>query len=140
MSRSIVSLGDINSETTYLAISSFSFLAILSLSVNESSIAVSTFATATIVTYALFTFIEGVPSFTGGILSPMLQTYVPELLARKWLMITVPFVIIGIMRYAQLIYEKHEGERPEKLLTSDLPLSLAVISWGIVIILIMYVA
>jgi 4-hydroxybenzoate polyprenyltransferase len=100
---------------------------------------VSTFATAVIVTYAMFTFIEGVPKFTGGILSPMLAAYVPELLARKWLMITVPFVIIGIMRYAQLIFEKSLGEQPERLVTSDIPLVATILGWGVSVVLIIYI-
>lgn len=100
---------------------------------------VSTFATATIVTYALFTFIEGIPRFTGGVFSPLLAEYVPSLLRRKWLMATVPFVIVGIMRYAQLIYERLLGEQPEKLVTSDIPLVATIIGWGLIVILIIYI-
>ena len=33
---------------------------------------------------------------------------------RKWLMITIAPVVYGLMRYIQDIYEKHEGESPEK--------------------------
>lgn len=100
---------------------------------------VSTFATGAIITYALFTFIEGVPNFAGGILSPLLAAFVPQLLARKWLMITVPFVIVGIMRYAQLIYERALGEEPEKLVTSDIPLVLTILGWGLSVVLIIYI-
>lgn len=103
---------------------------------------VSTFATASIVTYAMFTFIEGTLKFSGSggrLLTPLLLQYAPHILERKWLMITVPFVIIGIMRYAQLIYERSLGEEPERLLTSDMPLVLTVLGWGLSIILILYV-
>ena len=103
---------------------------------------VSTFATASIVTYAMFTFIEGTlkfPNSEARLLTPLLLQYAPHILERKWLMITVPFVIIGIMRYAQLIYERSLGEEPERLITSDMPLVLTVLGWGLSIILILYV-
>ena len=100
----------------------------------------STFANATLVSYALFTFFTEPPQFSEPLTRFLLINF-PKALGRKWLMATtIPFVILGIMRYAQLIYEEHEGEKPEKLLTSDLPLSLTVIGWGIAIILIIYVA
>lgn len=101
---------------------------------------VSTFATATIIVYALFTFIEGIPKFSGlKLLSPLLEKYSPSLLSHKWLMITVPFVIVGIMRYAQLIYQKSLGEQPEKLITSDIPLITTIMLWGLSVVLIIYV-
>ena len=53
-------------------------------------------------------------------------------------MATIPFVLFGIMRYMQLIYEG-QGESPEKILTSDLPLMSTVISWALVAILIIYI-
>lgn len=100
----------------------------------------STFANATLISYALFTFFTEPPRFSAPLTRFLLINF-PKALGRKWLMAaTFPFVIFGIMRYAQLIYEKREGEKPEKLLTGDLPLSLAVIGWGISIILILYVA
>lgn len=100
----------------------------------------STFANAAILSYALFTFFTEPPKFSEPLTRFLLINF-PQALGRKWLMAaTIPFVIFGIMRYAQLVYEKHEGETPEKLLTSDLPLSLTVVGWGIMIILIIYVA
>lgn len=99
----------------------------------------STFATAALLSYALFTFFTEPPKFSSLTTSFLLMIF-PQALGRKWLMaITIPFVIFGIMRYAQLIYEKQAGEKPEKLLTSDLALSLAVLSWGLTVIFILYV-
>jgi len=99
----------------------------------------STFANASLVSYALFTFFTEPPQFSESLTRFLLINF-PKALGRKWLMAaTIPFVILGIMRYAQLVYEEHEGEKPEKLLTSDLPLSLVVIGWGMAIILIFYV-
>jgi len=100
----------------------------------------STFATASVICYALFTFFTEPPQFK-RFLTEFLLINFPQALGRKWLMVaTIPFVIFGIMRYAQLIYEKQAGEKPEKLLVSDLPLSVALISWGLIIIFIIYVA
>jgi 4-hydroxybenzoate polyprenyltransferase len=99
----------------------------------------SIFATASLLSYALFTFFTEPPQFKESIARFLLSTF-PKALGRKWLMVaTIPFVIFGIMRYAQLIYEKREGERPEKLLTSDSLLPLSVIGWGLAIIFIIYV-
>ena len=98
----------------------------------------STFANATLITYALFAYLERPPRFSN--IRGFLSEVTPNLLERKWLMITIPFVIVGIMRYAQLIYEKQAGEKPEKLITSDLPLIISIALWGISVILIIYVA
>lgn len=99
----------------------------------------STFANASLLSYALFTFFTEPPQFSAPLTRFLLINF-PQALGRKWLMAaTIPFVIFGIMRYAQLIYEKQEGEKPEKLLTSDLPLSLTVVGWGIIVTLIIYV-
>ncbi len=99
----------------------------------------STFANAALLSYALFTFFTEPPQFSESLTHFLLNVF-PKALGRKWLMAaTIPFVIVGLMRYAQLVYEKQEGETPEKLLTSDLPLSLTIVGWGIAIILIIYV-
>lgn len=98
----------------------------------------STFANATLITYSLFAYLDNPPIFAniGGILKEV----DPTLLGRKWMMISVPFVIVGIMRYAQLIYERQAGEKPERLLTSDLPLIISILGWGLTVIFIIYVA
>lgn len=99
----------------------------------------STFANATLISYALFTFFTQPPQFSEPMTRFLLINF-PKALGRKWLMaLTIPFVIFGIMRYAQLIYEEHKGETPEKLITSDIPLSLTVAGWGAVVIFILYV-
>jgi 4-hydroxybenzoate polyprenyltransferase len=99
----------------------------------------STFATASLLSYSLFAFFTEPPQFSAPLTNFLLLNF-PKALGRKWLMVlTIPFVIYGIMRYAQLIYEQQAGEKPEKLLTSDISLSLAVIGWGLVMILVIYV-
>jgi len=54
------------------------------------------------------------------------------------MMVTVPFVIYGVMRYLYIIYEKKEGESPEKVLLTDTPLLSTVILWLILVIIIIY--
>jgi len=53
-------------------------------------------------------------------------------------MLTVPFVIYGVMRYLFVIYEKKEGESPERVLLSDAPLLSSVVAWGLLVFLIIY--
>ncbi len=98
----------------------------------------STFATASILSYALFTFLEEPPKFNGPFREFIINVF-PHALDRKWMIATIPFVIFGLMRYAQLIYEGQEGEKPEKIITSDKPLILAMVIWGITIIAFLYI-
>ncbi|OGY19096.1 MAG: hypothetical protein A2900_01125 [Candidatus Chisholmbacteria bacterium RIFCSPLOWO2_01_FULL_50_28] len=98
----------------------------------------SMFANTTWITYALFTFLQPQPVLTRprvvGFLAELPHTFV----AQKWLMITVPIVVYGVMRYLQLIYERNEGESPDKILVSDTPLLAAVLLWGVLVVTIIY--
>jgi len=98
----------------------------------------SVFATSTFITYALFTFLEN-PRGISISLGILLPEFLPTFLQRKWLMITIIPVVYGLMRYLQDIYEKHEGESPEKVLFSDKPLLATVLLWILLVILIIYV-
>jgi decaprenyl-phosphate phosphoribosyltransferase len=98
----------------------------------------SMFATSTFVSYTLFTFLENPRGFNLG-LSIFLPDFLPAFFQRKWLMITIVPVVYGLMRYLQDIYEKHEGESPDRVLSSDKPLLAAVISWIVLLIVIIYV-
>ena len=53
-------------------------------------------------------------------------------------MITIIPVVYGLMRYLQDIYEKNEGESPEKVLFSDKPLLLTILIWVIMVIGVIY--
>ena len=96
------------------------------------------FAMATWLTYALF-------AFQNEILPPEsffadIYTVLPKALhSQKLLMLTVPFVIFGVMRYLQLIYESNQGESPEKVLLKDGPLKALVGSFGVSVMIIIYV-
>lgn len=98
----------------------------------------SIFATSTFISYALFTFLENSREFT--ITNELfLPQFLPDALQKKWLMITIVPVVYGLMRYLQDIYEKHEGESPEKVLFTDKPLLATVIIWASLVIFIIYV-
>lgn len=93
------------------------------------------FANSTFITYAFYTFLER-PMYRGFLFRSYTE-FAPDLPERKWMMITIPFVLFGIMRYMQLIYEG-KGESPEKVLTSDFPLLTTVILWTASVILVIY--
>jgi len=98
---------------------------------------ISMFANTTWLTYTLFTFLEPIVEPRERIL--VLMSDLPlAFRSRKWLMITVPLVIYGVMRYLQLIYQKNEGEIPAKVITSDKPLLITIILWGFIVIGVIY--
>jgi len=97
-----------------------------------------TFATATIIAYATYTYVEKPPQADTP-LYEFLKNVFPAFEARKWMMVTIPLVVYGISRYAQLLYERDEGERPEKIITTDLPLIITIFLWGMFVIGLIYV-
>lgn len=123
----------------------------------------TTFATLTIVSYALYTYTLYIDPtqqhIFGGRSSICNQLYkksseietcekthiiqslssISTLEVRKLMMLTVPFVVYGIARYAQLLYEKEEGEMPEKIITTDKPLLVTIFLAGLMIVLLIYV-
>jgi 4-hydroxybenzoate polyprenyltransferase len=93
------------------------------------------FANSTFITYAFYTFLER-PAMQGFFFRNYYD-FTLDISGRKWLMISIPFVLFGIMRYMQLIYEG-KGESPEKILMSDLPLLATVILWTLSIFTVVY--
>ncbi|MBU1129691.1 UbiA prenyltransferase family protein [Patescibacteria group bacterium] len=98
----------------------------------------SVFAVATLIAYAMFTFFEKPIQFD-GLIHQFLLNNIPKALDRKWYMITLFPVIVGIMRYGQIIFETQEGERPEKIIATDIPILISVLTWGLMMITIIYV-
>ncbi|HEX8965269.1 MAG TPA: decaprenyl-phosphate phosphoribosyltransferase [Patescibacteria group bacterium] len=97
----------------------------------------SMFVTSTLIFYSFFTFLEDPHGFKISI-GILLPDYLPYYFQRKWLMITILPVVYGLMRYLQDIYEKHEGESPEKVFLSDIPLLTSVITWLILVVVVIY--
>ncbi len=96
----------------------------------------SMFANSTWLTYAFFAFLQ--PPIAARNISTLLGGFdLPETEA-KYLMVTVPVVIYSVMRYLYIIYEKKEGESPERVLLTDTPLLSSVLIWLILVIGIIY--
>ncbi len=99
----------------------------------------SMFANSAWITYAFYTFLQRPPVLRRRVNFIFDQYNLDVFQDRKWLMLTIPFVIYGVMRYLQLIYEKNEGESPEKVLLSDKPLMFTGIILGVTLFGIIYI-
>jgi 4-hydroxybenzoate polyprenyltransferase len=84
---------------------------------------ISIVASATVITYALYTVSE----------STKLKFHTQNLL------FTVPFVLYGIFRYLYIIHRKQEGANPENILISDKPLYVNILLWLLTAGIILYV-
>ncbi len=77
-------------------------------------------ATATLVAYSLYTFsAENLPR-------------------NHAMMLTIPFVLYGVLRYLYLIHIKGEGGAPDELVLTDRPLQLAFGLWALTAVAILY--
>lgn len=96
------------------------------------------FANSTWLTYAFFAFLQ--PPLHAGYVFGKLSFGWFEIpfSEAKYLMATVPIVIYAVMRYLYIIYEKKEGESPERVILTDTPLLSAVLIWGIAVVGIIY--
>ncbi len=54
-------------------------------------------------------------------------------------LITIPFVLYGLLRYLWLIHVKESLAAPDELLSRDRPLQLAIVLWAISFLLILYI-
>jgi len=95
---------------------------------------ISMSASFCILSYSLFTF-QTSPAVDTESFSVLLPSILKD---PKWMMLTIPVVIYGVSRYLYLIYEKKEGESPERILLSDKPILAAVILWAIMVFTIVY--
>lgn len=96
----------------------------------------SMFATAAFLSWALFTFNfyeENAATPAGG-----LVLVSKTLTINKWLMLTIPVVIFGIMRYLRVIYDGARAETPERVILKDIPLLASVTVWGITVLWVLY--
>lgn len=80
-------------------------------------------ATATIVTYSMY-----------AITTP----WRPEGISANAMLLTVPFVIYAILRYLYLVQVRGMGGAPEVVLLRDRLMLLAVLGWGLTLLLILY--
>jgi len=96
---------------------------------------ISMSASYTLLTYSLFTFMVS-PADVGDKIGSILPVV---LKSPKLMMLTIPLVIYGVARYLYVIYEKEEGESPERVLLSDKPLLWTVVLWVVVVSVIIFV-
>jgi len=133
-----LSVGKRRSELTILADQAANHRRTLSLYTNnllDNYLAM--FGASSFLSWALFTFFAPPPPV--GQAFPFLAE-LPLALAgvNKWLMITIPVVIYGIMRYLKIIYEGAKAESPENVLLADKPLLASTLIWGLMVIFIIY--
>lgn len=95
------------------------------------------FANSTWLSYALFTFLQPTISARPRI-ALIFDNFSLPFGQAKYLMATIPVVIYGVMRYLYIIYEKKEGESPERVLLTDQPLLITVVLWLVMVIGIIY--
>ena len=53
-------------------------------------------------------------------------------------LVTIPFVLYGLLRYLWLIHVRQSHDTPDELLLRDRPLQLAILLWGASFVLILY--
>lgn len=95
---------------------------------------ISMAAAFAIISYAIFAF-QTSPTTEASFLASLIPL---TLATPKWMMLTIPIVIYGVARYLYVIYEKKEGESPEKVLLSDHPLLGTVLLWVTIAFAIFY--
>lgn len=103
----------------------------------------SMFATASWLSWALFTFFkeDETKFYISEAVSPNLLDTIPLTIlgSGKLLMMTIPVVVFGVMRYLRIVYEGSRAETPERVLMTDKPLVVAFAIWTILIFLVLYV-
>ena len=104
---------------------------------NLLDILTSMFANSTWLTYAFFAFLQP-PIQAGHVISIFFGGFELPFSEAKYLMSTVPVVLYAVMRYLYIIYEKKEGESPERVILTDTPLLSAVIIWIVMVMGIIY--
>jgi len=95
------------------------------------------FGNAAWVSWSLFAFFESSPT-AGPTLSILNQLPLTIAGVNKWLMLTIPIVIFGIMRYLKIIYDKIDASVPEKIFWADRQLFASVLIWVFLVIFIIY--
>jgi 4-hydroxybenzoate polyprenyltransferase len=97
----------------------------------------SMFANSAWLAYALFTFFAAPPFVRQRI---NFFTNLPLTFSgiNKWLMITIPVVIFGIMRYLKIVHEGTLAESPEKVLLADKTLLATISIWIFLVVFVLY--
>ncbi|NMB60387.1 MAG: decaprenyl-phosphate phosphoribosyltransferase [Chloroflexi bacterium] len=74
------------------------------------------------------------------IISYSLYTFsAPNLPSNHSMMLTIPFVLYGILRYMYIVQVEGTGNAPDEVLLIDRPLQFAILFWGISVLVIFYI-
>lgn len=79
---------------------------------------ISVLASATIVSYAIYT----------------LSASTVEKFGTAMLGFTIPIVMFGVFRYLDLVYRHEKGDRPEKILLTDVPILATIVLYGLCVL------
>ncbi|MBN1303852.1 MAG: decaprenyl-phosphate phosphoribosyltransferase [Anaerolineales bacterium] len=79
-------------------------------------------AGTTIITYSLYTFSA------------------PNLPENHLMMLTIPFIMYGVLRYQYLLQVKDTGAAPEELVLADRPLQLDIALFGLAVLAVFYIS
>jgi 4-hydroxybenzoate polyprenyltransferase len=82
--------------------------------------AISVVTSSTFVVYAIYTFLS------------------QSAADRPYLMLTIPFVGYGLLRYLYLMHARQLGGSPEEILLSDAPLAIDLGLWALVVVIVLY--
>jgi len=82
---------------------------------------ISSVTSATIVTYSIYAFMSR------------------EAAGRPYLMVTIPFVGYGLLRYLYLAHQHEVGGSPEDVLLADKPLVVDLVLWVAAVVIVLYV-
>ena len=100
------------------------------------------FSTSSWLSWALFTFFQGAERtfYLSQTVSPRLLNILPLTIlgSGKLLMLTIPIVIFGVMRYLYIVYEGARAETPERVILGDKPLLTSVFLWGLIVVWVIY--
>lgn len=73
------------------------------------------------------------------IISYSLYTFsAPNLPTNHAMMLTIPFVLYGLLRYLYIVEIEGTGNAPDEILLIDRPLQIAILLWGICVLAIFY--
>lgn len=79
-------------------------------------------AGTTIITYSLYSFSA------------------PNLPENHLMMLTIPFIMYGVLRYQYLLQVKDVGDAPEDVVLSDRPLQISVALFGLAVLVVFYIS
>ena len=57
--------------------------------------------------------------------------------SNKLMVLTVPLVSFGMLRYQTLVNQRGFGERPEEIITKDLILRICVLTWLLLVLILL---